>query len=80
MVKCLHATEAEKTKQTTNPPIPTPPKSTKTPVGKKAGKKEKKPTTDYYRIIVNAYDYECSQHHASFHMYIWGVSVVPPDL
>ena len=33
---------------------------------------------DYYRIIVIAYDYECSQHHASFHVYIyvWGVSVV----
>ena len=25
---------------------------------------------DYYRIIVIAYDYECSQHHASFHVYV----------
>ena len=25
---------------------------------------------DYYRIIVTAYDYECSQHHASFHVYV----------
>ena len=33
---------------------------------------------DYYRIIVNAYDYECSQHHASFHMYVWGISLVTP--
>ena len=37
---------------------------------------------DYYRIIVIAYDYECSQHHASFHVYIyiyvWGVSLVSP--
>ena len=33
---------------------------------------------DYYRIIVIAYDYECSQHHASFHMYVWEVSLVPP--
>ena len=32
---------------------------------------------DYYRMIVNAYDYECSRHHASFHMYVWGVSRVP---
>ena len=28
-------------------------------------------------MIVNAYDYECSQHHASFHMYVWVVSLVP---
>ena len=26
---------------------------------------------DYYRIIVIAYDYECSQHHASFHVCIY---------
>ena len=26
--------------------------------------------TEYYRIIVIAYDYECSQHHASFHVYV----------
>ena len=26
---------------------------------------------DYYRIIVIVYDYECSQHHASFHVYIY---------
>ena len=26
---------------------------------------------DYYRIIVTAYDCECSQHHASFHIYIY---------
>ena len=25
---------------------------------------------DYYRIIVIAYDYECSQHHTSFHVYV----------
>ena len=25
---------------------------------------------DYYRIIVIVYDYECSQHHASFHIYV----------
>ena len=29
-------------------------------------------------FIVIAYDYECSQHHASFYMYVWGVSLVPP--
>ena len=35
---------------------------------------------DYYRIILNAYDYECSQHHASFLMYVCGVGLVilPP--
>ena len=33
---------------------------------------------DYYRIIVNAYDYECSQNHTSFHMCVWGVSPVSP--
>ena len=25
---------------------------------------------DYYRIIDIAYDYECSQHHATFHVYV----------
>ena len=25
---------------------------------------------DYYRMIVTAYDYECSQHHASVHVYV----------
>ena len=33
---------------------------------------------DYYRIIINAYDYECSWHHASFHIYVWGVSLLRP--
>ena len=26
--------------------------------------------SDYYRILVIAYDYEYSQHHASFHVYV----------
>ena len=37
---------------------------------------------DYYRIILNAYDYECSQHHASFHIIcMYGQSAwYPPPL
>ena len=40
---------------------------------------------DYYRIIIIAYDYESSERHASFHVYVyspkiyiyvWGVSLV----
>ena len=35
---------------------------------------------DYYRIIVNEYGYDCRavddyEHHASFHMYLWGRAV-----
>ena len=34
---------------------------------------------EYYRIIVIAYDHECSQHHASFHVYVrMGSQPVPP--
>ena len=38
---------------------------------------------DYYRIIVNEYDYKCRavhdyEHHASFHMYLWWVSLLTP--
>ena len=38
---------------------------------------------DYDRIILNVYDYECSQQHASFHMYVWGDRLViqpPPQI
>ena len=34
--------------------------------------------TDYYRIILIAYDYEGSQHHASFRVYVRMWSEPPP--
>ena len=76
----LYATEAEKTKQTTPPPPRPPPPPTPPPPPRSKKKKKRKRKSQQLIIIfiVTAYDYECSQHHASFYMYVWGVSVVPP--